>query len=153
MIPYPAGNPKRGTTKKSDYEYLTTLKKLTESSAHPRNQGVTMQAHHVISAKSVVLAGLKDRLEDFGYDINVANNLVFIPSTLQGACLLQVQPHRGDHSAVDAADIDGNRDDTYHEKVRDRLKKVLPKLERECGKPGVDMKKFVHLKLDELRKR
>lgn len=149
MIPYPSGNPLRGKTAK-DTQYLKTLQARTEHPKHPRKQGVTMQAHHVISAKAITLGHLNDRLEDFGYNINVANNLVFIPSTLQGACLLQVQPHRGNHTAADAADVDGNREASYHENVLRRLKKIVPKLERECGKTGVDMQKYTHRQLDEL---
>ena len=148
-IPYPVGNPLRGNTAK-DTQYLTTLQARTTDPGHPRNMGVTMQAHHVISAKSVALAKMNDRLEDFGYNINAAENLVFIPSTLQGACLLQVQPHRGNHSATDAPDVDGNRDPAYHARVREQLDLILPILEKQCCKPGVNMLQETREKLNKL---
>lgn len=146
-IPYPVGNPLRGKTAK-DTEYLKTLQARTTDQKHPRNQGVVMQAHHVISAKGIAMGSYNDRLEDFGYRINEAMNLVFIPSTLQGACLLQVQPHRGNHTAQDAPDVDGNRDRTYHESVKEHLKTVMPKLEKLCGKPGKNMQKETQDALD-----
>jgi hypothetical protein len=108
---------------------------------HPRNQGVAMQAHHVISEKGIAMGEYHDRLQDFGYRINEPSNLVFIPSTLQGACLLQVQPHRGDHVAKSTSEIDASLDRTYHQTVKDHLQEVVPKLEKLCGKPGKDMSK------------
>ena len=149
-IPYPVGHALRGQTNKDKSDYLKALQEETTDPSHPRNRGVTMQAHHLISAKAVSMGKFNDRLEDFGYEINVVKNLVFIPSTLQGACLLRVQPHRGNHTARDAPDIDGNREPSYHEKILAELRTLMPRLERECGKPGVNMKSFTHEKLDGL---
>lgn len=154
LIPYPVGHELRGKSAK-DTQYLSTLMRRTDKSLmphHPRHHGVTMQAHHVISAKAVVLAGpsIGDRLEDFGYNINIPGNLVFIPSTLQGACLLQVQPHRGNHTATDAPDIDNNRDPSYHEGVSQRISRLMDVLEEKCGDPGVDVKELVENELNKV---
>jgi hypothetical protein len=68
------------------------LKRITEHIAtdktHPRHQGVKMQAHHIISGEGIKRSGLGKKLKEFGYNINLLPNLVFIPCTLQGACYL-----------------------------------------------------------------
>ena len=49
-----------------------------------------MQAHHVLSGEGVRQSKIGARLVKWRYDINTEKNLVFIPSTLQGACYLGV---------------------------------------------------------------
>lgn len=141
----------RGNTTKGS-GYLERLKSLTNEARHPRHHGVAMQAHHAISQKAIFDASLNDRLEDFGYEIDVANNLVFIPSTLQGACLLQVQPHRGNHTAerVEGPDDDGDHPSKYHIMVANRLKAIMPALEDACGDVGTNMKQTTQKTLDKI---
>ena len=144
----------RGNTTKGS-EYLTMLKSKTTllmHPRHPRHHGVDMQAHHAISQKAIFDAKLDERLEDFGYEIDVANNLVFIPSTLQGACLLQVQPHRGNHTAeeVKGADDDRQHYPPYHIMVANRLKAIMPGLEAECGRHGHNIQKTTQDTLDKI---
>lgn len=126
----------RGSVDKESSDYLKMLKARTEASTHPRNNDVAMQAHHLISAKGVNLNNLGDRLEDLGYDINRWQNLVFIPNTLQGACLLQVQPHRGNHTATDAPDNDTKKDRSYHVTVARLVSRAMPDIEKACGRIG-----------------
>jgi hypothetical protein len=122
--------------------YLRRLKKNVErkppAGGHPRNSGVKMQAHHLISAKSVRLARLSNRLRDLGYDINTTSNLVFLPCTLQGACHLGVQLHRGDHSHVDADAFDDDElhKKPYHVRVKKKLVRRFKKQEKKglCSK-------------------
>lgn len=122
-----------------DAKYLERIRSATALDlSHPRHHGVKMQAHHVISAKSVALMGraFGRKLAQLGYDINGLANLVFIPSTLQGACHLCVQPHRGDHSTA-ASDDERDSDDepmTYHELVKLRLNALKRTVEGKCPK-------------------
>jgi hypothetical protein len=139
----------RGSVLK-DSRYLTTLQGRTKGASHPRNQHVAMQAHHAVSAKGVSMTRHGDRLADLGYDINDAMNLVFIPCTLQGACLLQVQPHRGNHTATDPADVDGNRDPSYHDRVATMINGAMKDLERDCGRPGLNVKDHTQKEIDKL---
>lgn len=141
----------RGNTTKGA-AYLSLLKSLTQEARHPRHHGVAMQAHHAISQKAIFDANLNDRLEDFGYQIDVANNLVFIPSTLQGACLLQIQPHRGNHTAerIEGPDDDGDHPPKYHIMVANRLKAIMSALEEACGDLGKDMAKTTQKALDKI---
>lgn len=133
-----------------DSKYLKRIKDAIEGDAnHPRNNGVLMQAHHIISATGMKLSGLADKIEDFGYDINLLPNLAFIPCTLQGACYLGVQPHRGNHDA--AIDQDDYEDDmeprNYHNMVRRQLQALALPLSKDC--PGDDGSKVAKVK-DEL---
>jgi hypothetical protein len=110
-----------------DSIYLKLIKNATEEKSHPRHQGIRMQAHHIISAEGVKKSGLGKQLVQYGYDINLLPNLVYIPTTLQGACHLGVQPHRGNHTAPvdeDAADKDSERPDGYHDLVKMRVKEL-----------------------------
>lgn len=94
--------------------------------SHPLNNGVKMQAHHLVSAKGVQLASLGNDLKQLGYDINVLENLVLLPYTLQAACHMRVQVHRGDHK-----DSDKEHPFTYHERVKRELA-VLKKTIDDC---------------------
>lgn len=122
--------------------YLAMMKANTTDKKHPRNMGVKMQAHHVISADGVVLSGIGERMEKFGYDINLEKNLVFIPCTLQGACYLGVQPHRGNHTAEGMIEPEPSEDDydddaeprSYHKQVAMRLIEAERKFPKTCKK-------------------
>lgn len=103
---------------------------------HPVNNGVKMQAHHLVSAKGVQLAGMGARLVALGYDINVLENLILLPSTLQGACYLRVQLHRSDHSYHD-----DEHPRSYHEEVKVRLQKLVEFLKSCGGCDGSDQDK------------
>lgn len=70
-----------------------------------------MQAHHVLSGEGVRQSELGPKLVKWRYDINTEKNLVFIPSTLQGACYLGVQPHRGNHTAKGKPEVEASDDD------------------------------------------
>lgn len=131
MGPFKAGR----TTKDSAYLDRIT-RAIADDSKHPRHQGVAMQAHHVISATGMHRSKLADKVRKFGYDINLLENLVFLPSTLQGACHLSVQPHRGNHTAL--VERDGYDDDDhpmdYHDMVAARIRRLELGLTKDC--PG-----------------
>ena len=98
-------------------------------SDHPINKGVKMQAHHLISRKALLDSSIENRLEDFKYDIDNVDNIALIPCTLQGACHLNVQLHRGNHPGVLSVDNGNNDDDsehpdTYHDKIKKRINKL-----------------------------
>jgi hypothetical protein len=127
-----------------DAKYLKRIKDATTATGdpgHPRHHAIKMQAHHVISADGVKKSGLGKELVEFGYDINLLPNLTFIPSTLQGACHLSVQPHRGNHAALienDESDDDSDHPIAYHDLVKTRVKELKRLLIGECpaGHPG-----------------
>lgn len=150
--PFNAGR----TTKDSAYLDRIT-RAIADDSKHPRHQGVAMQAHHVISATAMHVSGLSEKIRKFGYDINLLENLVFLPSTLQGACHLGVQPHRGNHTAP--IERDGYEDDdhprSYHDMVSDAIKRLNLGLTRECpgymgGPQELAARHKVKTELDEL---
>ena len=76
------------------------LAAIKENTAHPFNNGIHMDTHHVISAKSVEIAKMGPALVRKGYNINSINNLVGIPATLPAACHMKCQLHRSDHKFV-----------------------------------------------------
>ena len=128
-------------TKYREYIEVATAKLIKPW--HPRHHGVTMQAHHAISAKGVKLAGpeVGKKLVASGYDINHLPNLVFIPSTLQGACHLGVQPHRGDHrTPIAGGVIDDDDDDdrlpAYHDMISKKVLMLKRTLAGKC--PATD---------------
>ena len=119
--------------------------------SHPINNGVKMQAHHLLSAKGVQLASLGNDLKKLGYDINVLENLVLLPYSLQAACHMNVQLHRGDHR-----DSDADHPFTYHERVKIELAKIEQFIDacKGCGS-GAETertRKRVQAKLDQKSK-
>jgi hypothetical protein len=109
---------------------------------HPMNKNVSMQVHHLISRKGVRSARMIGKLKQLGYDINDIDNLVSLPCTVQGACHLKVQLHRGDHTAPFDDDDNEETDDdhpmTYHRKVKSLLlKNVRMKDICDDSKPSV----------------
>jgi len=123
-----------------DGSYRNRLESAIKGSPdHPYHKNVRMQAHHLLSATAVKMLpeGVRRNLEYFNYDINCLDNLSFIPSTLQGACYLGVQPHRGNHNVklADIADPEGDdsREDTYHLLVKARLIELKPLTRSKCA--------------------
>jgi len=132
---------KLGNTSKNS-AYLRNIKNAIEhDKSHPRHNGVLMQAHHIISAEGMKLSGLAKKIEKFGYDINELPNLSFIPCTLQGACHLGVQPHRGNHTAlVDQDDYDDDLEPlNYHKMITKKIQDLNLPLDKDC--PGTDTHK------------
>lgn len=119
-----------------DSQYLKRIKKEIENQPdHPRNMGIAMQAHHVISGEGMKRSQLGPTVKAYGYNINLLPNVAFIPCTLQGACYLGVQPHRGNHASkvVDQDDyIDSGEEKDYHDMVASDLQRVIDKHLREC---------------------
>ncbi|NHR07349.1 hypothetical protein HA052_19350 [Chromobacterium haemolyticum] len=131
------GNIKKGT------KYRDLMAKETEKNKmpnHPRHFGIKMQAHHIVSAEGISRSKIGDLLVKFGYDINDLSNLTYIPSTLQGACHLSVQPHRGDHKAPLGGISALERDDddshpvTYHDAIAMRVLELKKYMHENC--PG-----------------
>lgn len=123
-----------------DKNYLKKIINAIEGDgSHPRNMGIAMQAHHVISGDGMKMAEICSDVEATGYNINHLNNLAFIPCTLEGACFLGIQPHRGNHTADGEAlrpgiseqedELDYYDDEChgkgYHRKVAQELQKFV----------------------------
>jgi hypothetical protein len=127
--------PKINGNSSKDSKYLARIKKaIADDKNHPRNNNLKMQAHHIISAEGMRLSGIGKKTEKTGYDINCLNNLAFIPCTLQGACFLGIQPHRGNHNAsVDQDDyVDDMEPPTYHEMVGKLLRDLVEPIMKNC---------------------
>jgi len=88
-------------------EYQTHFEAAIEGDkTHPfhASNGFYMQIHHLLSQKGIADTGASAiKIKNMGYNMNRAGNLVALPSTLQGACHLGVQPHRGNHSFTEEA--------------------------------------------------
>lgn len=152
-----------GSLKKDGTKYRDHLKaKATLHPKHPINHKVAMQAHHVISEKGVSLIDkiFRNKLIEFDYNINVLDNLVFIPSTLQGACHLGVQPHRGNHGALltkamsllDPDNDDRPHPEPYHKMVKRMVEKIAKGLESKCVKDHPLLKEKVKIKMNRISK-
>ena len=152
-----------GNLKKDTTQYRDNLKK--KASAHPKHpihHNVAMQAHHLISEKGVSLVDkiFQNKLIEFDYNINVLDNLVFIPSTLQGACHLGVQPHRGNHGAfltkamslLDPDNDDRPHPEPYHDMVKDLVTKVAQGLEFKCVKDHPHFKALLKMEMNQISK-
>ena len=108
----------------------TILSAVNTDSNHPINNGIDMQAHHLMSAKGVKDSELGSQLKSMGYDINVLKNLVLIPCTLPGACHLGVQLHRGNHTFED----DNIHPRSYHREVTERIRALESEMDKKCSK-------------------
>lgn len=136
-------------------EYLRAIKKhIARDASHPKHLGIKMQAHHLLSQEGIEISELGTKLVQFGYEIDDLENLVFLPCTLQGACHLGIQPHRGDHASASARrparrfpgrnediDEDDYDDDdhpySYHRMVSRNVKTLVARLEKKCsGRPN-----------------
>lgn len=129
-----------------DSKYLNRIKTVTIRKGHARNQGVKFQAHHIISAEGMKQSGLGSKIEKYGYDINKLPNLAYIPCTLDGACYLGVQPHRGDHTAL--ADPEESYDDDdepprYHNRVSRKLQELGLPIDKAC-QSDADSEHVIH---------
>ncbi|REL26927.1 hypothetical protein DXX93_10335 [Thalassotalea euphylliae] len=114
-----------GTVDK-DTKYRDRLQReIMNNDNHPFNNGIHMAAHHLVSKEAVKLAKMRDLLVHKGYNINLVENLVFLPSTLQGACQLRVQLHRGDHTYA----LPDQK--PYHDQVTASIEKIKGQL-RKC---------------------
>jgi hypothetical protein len=155
-------NIKAGNDSK-DSKYLAAItKRIAADRGHPRHNGIKMQAHHIISAEGVKRSTKGPTLVKFGYDINCLKNLAFLPCTLQGACHLGVQPHRGNHTArnepwpgraSESVDENSYDDDahpeSYHMMVSQKVKDLVADLDRVC-KGGSRDAEIVQDKVDDL---
>jgi hypothetical protein len=138
-----------------DSMYLKRIKDAIEDDrTHPRHHGIKMQAHHIISAEGMKRSGLGKKIAQFGYDINLLPNLVFIPCTLQGACYLGVQPHRGNHTAhVNQDDYDDDLEPkTYHDVIAGRILDLQLPLSKACKGSADPRVPDIQQKLDKLSK-
>lgn len=133
-----------GTITKST-TYLSTLKaRVALDFGHPRHHGVKMQAHHILSCDGAKLSNIWRKLVGFGYDINDPKNLAFLPCTLQGACHLGIQPHRGNHTASvdggvqDECDHDDAHPESYHDLIALKIRNLEHKIDKKCTGRGSD---------------
>lgn len=110
---------------------------------HPIHHGITMQAHHLISQEGIRNSELGDELKHRGYDMNVIENLVFLPSELMGACHLGVQLHRGDHTKV--SKFTGR---SYHNEVKNQILVIETRIST-CKSTPKQTQKYVCNAMDE----
>ncbi|MFA0114338.1 AHH domain-containing protein [Vibrio sp. 10N.261.46.E11] len=109
------------------------LNRIKNDLSHPINHGFKMQVHHLVSKNGVIKSGKKSILEAYGYDINLAGNLVALPSTLGGACHLKVQLHRGNHTTpIEDNDNDKVHPMSYHTYVKKMLKPAVREIKTKC---------------------
>ena len=134
-----------------DSKYLNRIKDATAHIAdHPRHHGIKMQAHHLISADGVKRSGLGKELAQFGYDINLLPNLVFVPCTLQGACHLGVLPHRGNHTAIVMEDDDDAEPIDYHKMVGKRVRELERLLTDNCPADNPHRREEINKQMNKL---
>lgn len=152
----------RGNTSK-DSQYLRMMNgRIKAMASHPKHMGIRMQAHHILSADGIKLSGLGGKLEEFGYDINLAPNLVFLPCTLQGACHLGIQPHRGNHTAISdkpprlASEEEDYDDDehprSYHRMIAKKVEMLKLPIDKACAGNDDPARGQVKSKMDRLSK-
>jgi hypothetical protein len=152
----------RGNSAK-DSKYLALITNAIEGKKdHPRHRGIQMQAHHVISGEGMRLSGLGSKIEEKGYDINLLPNLAFIPCTLQGACHMGIQPHRGNHTSkskrtrnsdddVDQDDyIDDHEPESYHHMVKNELQELAFIIDKACKGDDAEQSRKVIKALNDL---
>jgi len=140
------------------HSYLKAIQRnIAPDRTHPKHHGIKMQAHHLLSQEGIEISELGTKMVRFGYEIDALENLTFLPCTLQGACHLGVQPHRGDHSTgsarvarrgfpgrptgaeeIDEEDYDDDDHPySYHRMVSGKLKTLIARLEKKCtGRPN-----------------
>ncbi|WP_196161096.1 AHH domain-containing protein [Reinekea sp. G2M2-21] len=129
-VPIPEGQIKR------DWKFRKTLLNAVEGNPnHPIFNGIIMAAHHLISVEGMAKSGLGSLVEDRGYNINLVENLIFLPYELEGACHLGVQLHRGDHTA----EVNGRN---YHAAVKALLEKKINEIEKCESSPKETLKKL-----------
>lgn len=120
------------------YKYIENLQKAIASDAnHPYHAGFKMQAHHILSRDAFFRidngkGAYAKKIELLDYNINMAENLVFLPCELEGACHLQVPLHRGNHTYVNQNAKDKDIDRPYHDTVADMIEDRTQELVKEC---------------------
>lgn len=138
----------KGVVSKKGVDYRKALLKAV-GDTHPVKRKIHMQAHHLISEEGIAKSEIGETLINRGYNVNELNNLVFLPSTPAGACHLEVQLHRGDHTHECEEDFsDDDHPLTYHHVVKGMVKAVEQQID-DCD--DADFKKAQQL-LDEISK-
>ncbi|EPJ44299.1 MAG: hypothetical protein OFPII_35940 [Osedax symbiont Rs1] len=135
------------------------LRAVEGDPSHPIHNGIQMQAHHLISRKALIGSSIDKQIEDFKYDINNVANIALIPCTLQGACHLNTQLHRGNHSSAHQDlledngnnDVDGEHPPSYHDEIRDRIEQIKEDIDDGDYCDGNRYKKLLE-RMDELSK-
>ncbi|MEZ8098874.1 AHH domain-containing protein [Vibrio bivalvicida] len=101
---------------------------------HPISHGIKMSVHHLLSQQGFIISKKDKKLISYGYNINVKENLVALPSEMDAACYLRVQVHRGNHPGyVDNNDSDDDHPKSYHKHIANMLRKATKKLEDKCA--------------------
>ncbi|GGX73030.1 AHH domain-containing protein [Saccharospirillum salsuginis] len=130
-------------TDEKDSQYRKRLERAVQSEQdHPIHHGITMQAHHLLSQEGIKYSKLGDELKHRGYDMNVVENLVFLPSELIGACHLGVQLHRGNHTNV--SKFTGR---SYHNEVKYQIQEIETKIFT-CKRNPMQTKEYVCDEMD-----
>ncbi|QUI72317.1 AHH domain-containing protein [Pseudoalteromonas piscicida] len=117
---------------------------------HPFHNGIHMAAHHLISKSGVTESELGEALVHKGYNINMIENLVFLPSTPQGACQLRVQLHRYDHT------YSLSDQEPYHDQVASllsKLEKKILKCTQRTKKDSSEVQNLLNQKSEEILQR
>ncbi|HFQ5547961.1 TPA: AHH domain-containing protein [Vibrio vulnificus] len=83
------------------------------------------------SKQAATNSGIKALLESYGYDINEIGNLVALPCTFSGACHLEVQLHRGNHTSY-SNDDDEEHGEPYHAHATRLMIKAMELIEKNC---------------------
>lgn len=142
---------------KKNSDYRGALLKAVESDGdHPVNNGIHMEAHHLVSSEAIKLSKTETFLKDSNYQINNLSNLVFLPATLPGACHLEVQLHRGNHISTTKEQDDDDDDKhpiSYHKKVADLLGRVKKQTYKECTDSRKDIDKAFQKQMSNLSKK
>jgi hypothetical protein len=135
-----------GNTKK-DSKYL---KRITEAIAefedhpkHSKNAGINMQAHHLISEQGLSKATYLEQIDHLGYDINVLENLVFMPTDPFDACHMGVQVHRSGHTSKinTSNDPDDDHPKSYHEVIETYINAISDDVDDICENRASENKK------------
>jgi hypothetical protein len=132
----------KASTEKDTHYRDTLMANVSGDESHPINNGVPMQAHHVISAQGVKISMAEAQMRKVEYDINELNNLVFVPCTFQGACHLNTQLHRSNHTTnkPKEGDLDDEHPRSYHQTVAELVNAVY---EKNTGLCPVDNKRKI----------
>ena len=147
----------KGNTDKKNSDYRgALLKAVKDDNDHPINNGIHMEAHHLVSQEAVKQADMKTFLESSGYEINDLSNLVFLPATLPGACHLEVQLHRGNHIAPNSEQDDDDEDHhprDYHKTIKRLLRKLKANTLKSCSSDSEDIKRSTEKEMKKLSSR
>ena len=147
----------KGNVNKANSDYRGALLKAVESDAdHPINNGIHMEAHHLISSEAIKRSSMETFLIDNDYEINDLSNLAFLPATLPGACHLEIQLHRGNHISTTKEQINDDDDKhprTYHLAVAKLLREVKKQTYKDCTDSRKDINKAFKKQMSKLSKK